>query len=59
MGYEGREDIFFIIYGLLYFYILYYICVYICIYDLYVNIKKCVCLIFCKFFLFGFDEVEF
>lgn len=58
MGYEGREDIFFIIYGLLYFYILYYICVYICIYDLYVNIKN-VCLIFCKFFLFGFDEVEF
>lgn len=57
MGYEGREDIFFIIYGLLYFYIL-YICVYICIYDLYVNIKN-VCLIFCKFFLFGFDEVEF
>lgn len=44
MGYEGREDIFFIIYGLLYFYIL-YICVYICIYGLYVNIKK----IFCKF----------
>lgn len=56
---KGEKIFFFIIYGLLYFYILYYICVYISIYDLYVNIKKSVCLIFCKFFLFGFDEVEF
>lgn len=40
MGYEGREDIFFIIYGPSYFYISYYICAYTCIHDLHVNIKN-------------------